>query len=144
MERYGALSASVGDEGGFAPDLADVAEALELIMVAIEASGHRGAVSIALDVAASELAVRLAARPAVFLRTRALAYATGPPGVVVACDPVSLASPSLYASRDAVHDPVALRRRSRMLRAKLSSLSSTNCHRKTMPSRQRSCLHCIR
>jgi len=61
IERYGALSASVGDEGGFAPDLADVAEALELIMAAIKATGHQDVVRIALDVAASELAVRFAA-----------------------------------------------------------------------------------
>lgn len=60
IERYGALSASVGDEGGFAPDLADVAEALELIMAAIKATGHQDDVRIALDVAASELAVRSA------------------------------------------------------------------------------------
>ena len=61
IERYGALSASVGDEGGFAPDLADVAEALELVMAAIKATGHQDVVHIALDVAASELAVRFAA-----------------------------------------------------------------------------------
>ena len=67
-------------QGGFAPDLADVSEALELVMAAIKASGHSGAISIALDVAASELAVRLATCPALFVRACARACATGPCG----------------------------------------------------------------
>ncbi len=47
---------SVGDEGGFAPDLGSNAEALELLARAIEAAGYRPGeqVSLALDVAASE------------------------------------------------------------------------------------------
>jgi enolase len=47
---------SVGDEGGFAPDLGSNAEALELLTRAIETAGYEpGAqVSLALDVAASE------------------------------------------------------------------------------------------
>jgi enolase len=48
---------SVGDEGGFAPDLASSEEALETILEAIKAAGYKpGAqISLALDVAASEL-----------------------------------------------------------------------------------------
>jgi len=47
----------VGDEGGFAPDLGSNQEALELIIRAIEESGHEAGsgVSLAIDVAASEL-----------------------------------------------------------------------------------------
>ena len=47
---------SVGDEGGFAPDLATNGEALGLLTQAIEAAGYRPGeqISLALDVAASE------------------------------------------------------------------------------------------
>ena len=50
------LNTNVGDEGGFAPDLATHAEALELIMRAIEQAGYKPGeqVGIALDTAASE------------------------------------------------------------------------------------------
>ena len=51
------LATSVGDEGGFAPDLESNEEALELIMRAIEAAGYTPGkdMGLALDVAASEL-----------------------------------------------------------------------------------------
>ncbi len=51
------LNTSVGDEGGFAPNLGSNAEALDLIVQAIEKAGYtpREHVWIALDVAASEL-----------------------------------------------------------------------------------------
>jgi enolase len=51
------LSTAVGDEGGFAPDLASNEEALEVLMVAIEAAGFTPGeeVAIALDPATSEL-----------------------------------------------------------------------------------------
>jgi enolase len=47
----------VGDEGGFAPDLATNEEALEVILTAIEKAGYRPGedVVLALDVAASEM-----------------------------------------------------------------------------------------
>ena len=50
------LSTSVGDEGGFAPDLASPSAALDFIMQSIEAAGYRPGedVAIALDCAASE------------------------------------------------------------------------------------------
>ena len=50
------LSTNVGDEGGFAPDLRDTREALDLLMQAIEASGHRPGedIALALDSAATE------------------------------------------------------------------------------------------
>jgi enolase len=50
-------SVAVGDEGGFAPDLASHDEALELMVAAIEGAGLRPGVdcSLGLDAAASEL-----------------------------------------------------------------------------------------
>jgi enolase len=50
------LTTSVGDEGGFAPNLSSNAEALDLILRAIEKAGYRAGEQIwlALDVAASE------------------------------------------------------------------------------------------
>ncbi len=51
------LSTSVGDEGGFAPNLGSNTEALDLIIEAIKGAGYTPGeqVNIALDVAASEL-----------------------------------------------------------------------------------------
>jgi enolase len=51
------LSTSVGDEGGFAPNVRSNEEALQLIMAAIEKSGRKPGeeIEIALDCAASEL-----------------------------------------------------------------------------------------
>lgn len=53
------FSTSVGDEGGFSPDIRTAVEALQLIVSAIEAAGYRPGedVSIALDPAASEFFV---------------------------------------------------------------------------------------
>ena len=50
------LNTSVGDEGGFAPDLGSNQEALDLIMEAIEKSGYKAGeqIWIALDVASTE------------------------------------------------------------------------------------------
>ncbi|HEX8243375.1 MAG TPA: phosphopyruvate hydratase [Longimicrobium sp.] len=50
-------STSVGDEGGFAPDLATNEEALEVILQAVDQAGYRAGedVVLALDVAASEM-----------------------------------------------------------------------------------------
>jgi enolase len=50
------LSTGVGDEGGFAPDLASHEEALELIITAVEQAGYRPGedVVLAMDPAASE------------------------------------------------------------------------------------------
>lgn len=52
------LSTAVGDEGGFAPDLDNERQALQLIITAIESAGYRPGedVVIALDAAASEWA----------------------------------------------------------------------------------------
>lgn len=51
------LSTGLGDEGGFAPDLAKNEDALDLLVEAIERSGYTAGeeVAIALDVAATEL-----------------------------------------------------------------------------------------
>jgi enolase len=50
------LSTNVGDEGGFAPNLANNVEAIEVVIQAIEAAGYRVGedVYIAMDAAASE------------------------------------------------------------------------------------------
>jgi enolase len=49
------LSTSVGDEGGFAPDLGSAYDACEAILEAAERAGHREKIAIALDPATSEL-----------------------------------------------------------------------------------------
>jgi enolase len=49
------LSTSVGDEGGFAPDLSSAFDACEAILEAADRAGHRDRVAIALDPATSEL-----------------------------------------------------------------------------------------
>ncbi len=51
------FSTSVGDEGGFAPEIADPIEALDLILEAISKAGYVAGkeIKIALDIAASEL-----------------------------------------------------------------------------------------
>jgi len=49
------LSTGVGDEGGFAPDLESSEAAIEAILEAAEAAGHRDRVAIALDPATSEV-----------------------------------------------------------------------------------------
>lgn len=52
--RYGLDSTSVGDEGGFAPNIQENREGFALLMAAIEAAGYTGKVQIAMDSAASE------------------------------------------------------------------------------------------
>jgi enolase len=51
------LSTNVGDEGGFAPDLADDRAVLDVILEAIDSAGYEPGeqIALALDVAASEL-----------------------------------------------------------------------------------------
>ena len=49
------LAVGVGDEGGFAPDLASSEAAIEAILEAAERAGHRERIAIALDPAASEV-----------------------------------------------------------------------------------------
>jgi len=52
--KYGLDATNVGDEGGFAPNIQETAEALDLLVAAIEAAGYTGRVKIGMDVAASE------------------------------------------------------------------------------------------
>jgi len=52
--KYGLDACNVGDEGGFAPNIQDNMEGLELLKVAIEKAGYTGKVKIGMDVAASE------------------------------------------------------------------------------------------
>jgi len=53
-DKYGQDAANVGDEGGFAPNVVECDEALDILMQAIEKSGHKAKVKIGTDVAASE------------------------------------------------------------------------------------------
>eukprot|EP00931_Biecheleriopsis_adriatica_P029083 TRINITY_DN17314_c0_g1_i1.p1 TRINITY_DN17314_c0_g1~~TRINITY_DN17314_c0_g1_i1.p1 ORF type:complete len:624 (+),score=162.58 TRINITY_DN17314_c0_g1_i1:337-2208(+) len=53
-KRYGQDACNVGDEGGFAPNVQDNNEALDVLMEAIQKSGHSAKVKIGTDVAASE------------------------------------------------------------------------------------------
>jgi len=52
--KYGKDAASVGDEGGFAPNIQDDDEGLMALMEAIKDAGHTSKVKLAMDVAASE------------------------------------------------------------------------------------------
>lgn len=54
-KKFGISAGNVGDEGGFgAPQIRDENHTLEIIMEALENSGHMGRIDIGLDVAASE------------------------------------------------------------------------------------------
>lgn len=53
-KRYGLDATAVGDEGGFAPNIQDNKEGLNLLMESFKASGHQDKVIIGMDVAASE------------------------------------------------------------------------------------------
>jgi len=53
-KKYGQDACNVGDEGGFAPSVQDNNEALDVLMEALEKSGHKTKIVIATDVAASE------------------------------------------------------------------------------------------
>merc|ERR1711920_375923 len=53
-KKYGQDACNVGDEGGFAPSVQDNNEALDVLMEALEKSGHKSKIKIGTDVAASE------------------------------------------------------------------------------------------
>ena len=53
-KKYGQDACNVGDEGGFAPNIASNEEGLNLVNQAIEAAGYTGKVKVGMDVAASE------------------------------------------------------------------------------------------
>lgn len=53
-EKYGLEATCVGDEGGFAPNIENNKQGLELIKTAIDRAGCTGKVEIGMDVAASE------------------------------------------------------------------------------------------
>lgn len=53
-KTYGLDATSVGDEGGFAPNIQDNAEGLNLLVAAIEEAGYTGRIKLGMDVAASE------------------------------------------------------------------------------------------
>jgi len=53
-EKFGIDASNVGDEGGFAPNIEDAKQGLELIKEAVEKAGHTDKIHYAMDVAASE------------------------------------------------------------------------------------------
>ncbi|CAJ1888495.1 unnamed protein product [Sphenostylis stenocarpa] len=53
-KKYGQDAVNVGDEGGFAPNIQENKEGLELLKTAIAKAGYTGKVVIGMDVAASE------------------------------------------------------------------------------------------
>ena len=53
-KKYGQDACNVGDEGGFAPNILENKEGLDLVVEAIEKAGYTGKVKIGMDVAASE------------------------------------------------------------------------------------------
>ncbi|XP_040868362.1 enolase isoform X1 [Glycine max] len=53
-KKYGQDAINVGDEGGFAPNIQENKEGLELLKTAIAKAGYTGKVVIGMDVAASE------------------------------------------------------------------------------------------
>lgn len=53
-KKYGLDATSVGDEGGFAPNIQDNTEGLKLLEEAIAMAGYTGKIKIGMDVAASE------------------------------------------------------------------------------------------
>ncbi|SCM23059.1 enolase, putative [Plasmodium chabaudi adami] len=53
-KKYGIDATNVGDEGGFAPNILNAHEALDLLVAAIKKAGYEHKVKIAMDVAASE------------------------------------------------------------------------------------------
>jgi len=55
--KYGQDATNVGDEGGFAPNIQDNKEGLELLKTAIEKAGYTDKIEIGMDVAASEFYV---------------------------------------------------------------------------------------
>lgn len=52
--KFGATAIGVGDEGGFAPPIRHPEEALDLLVEAIERSGHTGKVKVGIDPASQE------------------------------------------------------------------------------------------
>ncbi|KRX03483.1 hypothetical protein PPERSA_02862 [Pseudocohnilembus persalinus] len=55
--KYGQDATNVGDEGGFAPNIQNNQDGLDLLMTAIEKAGHTGKIVLGMDVAASEFYV---------------------------------------------------------------------------------------
>jgi enolase len=53
-DKFGLDATAVGDEGGFAPNIQNNKEGLQLIKDAIDQAGYTGKVEIGMDVAASE------------------------------------------------------------------------------------------
>lgn len=55
VEKYGKLAINVGDEGGCAPPIREIREAMDMLEKAVDRAGYEGKIVYALDVAATEL-----------------------------------------------------------------------------------------
>ncbi len=55
VAKYGKIAANVGDEGGFAPPITKVREALDCLVLAVERSGYASKIVYGLDCAATHL-----------------------------------------------------------------------------------------
>lgn len=56
--KYGKSNTGVGDEGGFAPNISSVEDALDILVKAIERANYTGKVKIAMDAAASDFYIK--------------------------------------------------------------------------------------
>ena len=73
-KKYGQDATNIGDEGGFAPAIADAKEGLDLLISAIEKAGYTGKVKIGMDVAASEFANDVRPNPSYDLKVSNILY----------------------------------------------------------------------
>lgn len=55
VDKYGKIAANVGDEGGFAPPITAVREAMDQLVLAVERSGYADKIVYGLDCAATHL-----------------------------------------------------------------------------------------
>ncbi|MHC1599146.1 MAG: phosphopyruvate hydratase, partial [Candidatus Methanofastidiosia archaeon] len=53
-KKYGKINTCVGDEGGYSPPMTSVEEPLDMLVEAINASGYKNTMKIAIDAAANE------------------------------------------------------------------------------------------
>lgn len=56
-EKYGVSGCNIGEDGGFAPNISSVRDALELVRSAISRTGHNERIKIAIDAAATEFCI---------------------------------------------------------------------------------------
>ena len=74
--KFGKIATNLGDEGGFSPPLIFAEQALDLILEAVEKSGYKNLVKIAIDSAASEFFIdgKYKVKKVIFTREGLLNY----------------------------------------------------------------------